>query len=535
VTTGQKAYGGLRFWCLFLAILAIIDLMLMLVLVVLHAAHPSSVPVVVLDPLTYILAGSSAASVVLGTLWFAMRYPEHRKVIAVLVLITLGIMVAHLYTINTPPTSQCFDSGTGVQGCVMDEIYYVPAAQALLSGEKCGPYLDNCNLEHPFLGKAIIAAGIAIFGDTVFGWRFFVALLGTASIPVVFGICWKVSKDSTLSIFAAFLLAFETLFFVQSSIAVIDIQFIFFGLLAFLAYVANFHFWKFDRYIVSGILLALSALAKELAIFMVAFLVFYNLVFGTGSRLSRTISSAKMFAVTAILFCAGLELYVVLFGASNLHSFVGDIQYILSYGASLKCSASGCGWSFFANSAAPYITPFDWLIYYFPVGYDVVRVTVSSAGSSYSYVSVGYFGVPNWLETWFVWLWVPYVVYLGYKGWKAKRLVGPLTEQTTLDSPDVPVDAAESSSFRLARFALFWFLFTYLPYIFLFFYGRVTYPYYILSALPALAIGTAYLLSRKWFPREVAYIFLAGVFAWFFIFYPDKSFLPTQLRVLLGH
>jgi len=33
----------------------------------------------------------------------------------------------------------------------------------------------------------------------------------------------------------------------------------------------------------------------------------------------------------------------------------------------------------------------------------------------------------------------------------------------------------------------------------------------------------------------MAYIFLVGVFLWFFIFYPDKSFLPTQVRVFLGH
>ena len=129
----------------------------------------------------------------------------------------------------------------------MDEIYYVPAAQALLAGEKCGPYLDNCNLEHPFLSKAIIAAGIAIFGNNDFGWRFFEVLLGTVSVPVLFAICWSLTRDSTLSLFAAFLLAFETLFFVQSSIAVIDIQMIFFALLAFIVYLAKLRIWKLDR------------------------------------------------------------------------------------------------------------------------------------------------------------------------------------------------------------------------------------------------------------------------------------------------
>jgi hypothetical protein len=89
--------------------------------------------------------------------------------------------------------------------------------------------------------------------------------------------------------------------------------------------------------------------------------------------------------------------------------------------------------------------------------------------------------------------------------------------------------------FRLARLALIWFLVVFLAYVALFFYGRVTYPYYIIQAVPAIAIGCAYFLSRSWFPPVVAYIVLIGVLAWFFIFYPDKAFLPDQLRVWLGH
>ena len=77
--------------------------------------------------------------------------------------------------------------------------------------------------------------------------------------------------------------------------------------------------------------------------------------------------------------------------------------------------------------------------------------------------------------------------------------------------------------------------FTFLPYVALFLYGRVTYPYYVLSADPALAIGMAWVMTRKWFPKDVAYILLAGVLGWFIVFYPDKSFLPVWLRVLLGH
>ncbi len=590
----KKTYAGLRFWFLFLAGLALLDLLLTLVLVVNHAAYPASISVSDLTPFVDILVGASAASVALGVLWLLLRYPKQRKVVLILLAITMGVMVAHLYTINQPATSQCFDSTTGVQGCVMDEIYYVPAGQALLSGEKCGPYLDNCNLEHPFLSKAFIAAGIALFGNNDFGWRFFEGLLGTLCVPILFGICLKFTKDTTLSLFAAALLAFETLFFVQSSIAVIDIHMIFFGLLAFLVYVVDIHYWKLDKYVISGLMLGLCVLSKEMGVFMAAFLVFYNLVFGVGSRRVRALSSLKMLVVAVVLFCAGLQLYVSLFGNGTTTTFVDDIRYILSYGASLKVGPGGGGWAIFANSAPPYITPFTWFLYYLPVAYDVVRVTVTSGASSYSYVSVGYFGAPDLFETWFVYIWVPYFVYLGYKRWRGRQAIankptssplydesppvmgarGPgysfspwggssvgsasvsagaastasaseYAEVAAVDSPGVqltlegtPVvtpETGESSAFELAKFAAMWFAFTYLPYVLLFFYGRVTYPYYVLAAEPALAIGMAWVMTRKWFPREVAYIVLGGVIGWFVVFYPDQSFLPIWLRVLLGH
>ena len=108
-------------------------------------------------------------------------------------------------------------------------------------------------------------------------------------------------------------------------------------------------------------------------------------------------------------------------------------------------------------------------------------------------------------------MWGAYVVYL----WRKTRGENSLQSRTSED-------------FRLARFALLWVLVVFFAYVALFFYGRVTYPYYFIQAVPALAIGSAYFLTRSWFPRGIAYIVLAGVFLWFFIFYPDKSFLPDQ-------
>ena len=60
---------------------------------------------------------------------------------------------------------------------VFDEVHYVPAARALLTLD--GPV----NIEHPLLGKWLIAQGIRLFGDDTLGWRFMSTLAGAVTAP----------------------------------------------------------------------------------------------------------------------------------------------------------------------------------------------------------------------------------------------------------------------------------------------------------------------------------------------------------------
>jgi 4-amino-4-deoxy-L-arabinose transferase-like glycosyltransferase len=523
--SAPQRYLALRFIVAFLAAVS-------LVVVGTHAYAPTSVATGVLAPMTFILAGTSAAAAALALAYALLSYPAYRKTIFLLTLIVLGLLAAHLYTINLPDAANCNDSSKNVQGCIMDEVYYVPAAQTMLSGEKCAPYADNCNLEHPFLSKAFIAAGIAIFGNTAYGWRIFEVILGTFSVPVIFGICWTTTKNQRLALYAAFLLAFETLFFVHSSIAVIDVGSIFFGLLGFLFYFAKVRWWKFDSIILSGIAFGLAALSKETAIFLLLVLFLYHLFFAPGSRKEIIVSTTKLVASVFIVFAVGLQIYDGAFGAGTATTFVGQIDFILKYGASLTMTPStqaclnyaaqvtttslSCGW--IDSVLHTPITPWNWVTYYSPVGYLVTSVKVTAGATSYTYISAGYYGVTNQFEVWLVYLWGGYTAYLWWK-----------TRGKTIASE------SDATEFRLARIALLWFLVVFIGYVALFYYGRITYPYYFISAVPSLAIGGAYFLTRSWFPRPVAYIFLAGVFLWFFIFYPDKAFLPTQVRVWLGH
>jgi hypothetical protein len=608
--SAPQRYFALRFVVVFLAALALVDLLAMLALVGVHAYSPAAVDTRILSPMTYILAGSSGVSLVLGASYAALAFPSHRKTIVLLSLIVVGVLCAHLYTINDPslsagstlsgalgtsvhdgqltvtsnvsgrdltvdvsvsgtsavsnlslavggtvlpssgfttqptPTAAlqpgaqdkgswslpsapsgdltlnyqyltCYDTGKQVDGCVMDEVYYVPAGQTLLSGEKCAPYADSCNLEHPYLSKAFVAAGIAIFGNDAFGWRIFEVILGTFSIPLIFGLALVIGKNERLALYAAFLLGFETLFFVHSSIAVIDVGAIFFALLGFLFYFANASWWKFDRLTLSGIAFGLAALSKETAIFLFLVLVLHMLFIEPGNRRQVAKSTLEFVFVVFIVFALGLQVYDGAFGAGTATTFLGQIDFILKYGASLTMTPTSQGW--IDSTFHTPITPLNWITYYSPIGYLVTNVRVSSGAAAYSFVSIGYYGVTNQFEVWLVYIWGAYVAYLYWKNRGSFDLM-----------PD-------SSELRLGGFALLWFLVVYVGYVGLYIYGRITYPYYFVAAVPALSLGAAYLLTRGWFPRSIAYIVLAGVFLWFFLFYPDKSFLPTQVRVWLGH
>ncbi len=99
---------------------------------------------------------------------------------------------------------------------VFDEVHYVKAARIL--GEMTGP----ANIEHPLLGKMIILAGIKLFGDTGFGWRFFSTLAGTGTMLGVFAITWLLTGRVRPSVMAAIFSLTNFLLFVQARIAMLD-------------------------------------------------------------------------------------------------------------------------------------------------------------------------------------------------------------------------------------------------------------------------------------------------------------------------
>lgn len=84
---------------------------------------------------------------------------------------------------------------------------------------------------HPPMGKNFIAMGIALFGMTGFGWRFFGTLFGVLMVPALYDFVRRLTRKPHFAGFAAALLALDFMRFSQSRLATIDSYVVLFILL----------------------------------------------------------------------------------------------------------------------------------------------------------------------------------------------------------------------------------------------------------------------------------------------------------------
>ena len=129
------------------------------------------------------------------------------------------------------------------KGYIFDEVYYVDGARDLL---KYGVEVSGSNPEfivHPPVGKWLIGAGIAIFGDNEFGWRFATALIGTLLILVFARLVHVLFYSPLLTTLGAALMALDGLLLVHSRTALLDLFLTFFVLIGVLLWHRDRHWW----------------------------------------------------------------------------------------------------------------------------------------------------------------------------------------------------------------------------------------------------------------------------------------------------
>jgi dolichyl-phosphate-mannose-protein mannosyltransferase len=130
---------------------------------------------------------------------------------------------------------------------VFDEIFYARDACWYVVGTEavCG-ITDLASRAHPPLGKWLIGSGIAAFGYDEFGWRVAVAVLGTATIPLIYALGWRllrpIATPAAATVGAAAsagLLAIDFLHLVHSRVGMLDAFIVFFVVGAVLAVVLD--------------------------------------------------------------------------------------------------------------------------------------------------------------------------------------------------------------------------------------------------------------------------------------------------------
>ncbi len=154
----------------------------------------------------------------------------------VLLVVILGL---HLATI-THPNEPLFD-----------EQHYVPDARRIINGE------GTQRMEHPPFAKLIIAGGIEVFGDNPWGWRMPAVILSTIALIAFYDICRKLGGSHKTAFLATMFLGLENLMFLHSGMAMLDIYVVVFTIFAFWFYLKGTRWWW-----ASAICIALAGLSK---------------------------------------------------------------------------------------------------------------------------------------------------------------------------------------------------------------------------------------------------------------------------------
>ena len=152
-------------------------------------------------------------------------------------IIVIGTLIIHFSLVLVP------------KDIILDEIHYIKDARSISVNA------TTERAEHPPLAKLIIVGGIKAFGDNPWGWRVIPIICGTLTVIMFYLICRRFGMSRNAASIGTFLLATENLFFLLSSLAMLDVYYVTFMMLAFLLY-------AYQRFFSAGVAIGLSALSK---------------------------------------------------------------------------------------------------------------------------------------------------------------------------------------------------------------------------------------------------------------------------------
>ncbi|KQM98301.1 glycosyltransferase family 39 protein [Sphingomonas sp. Leaf25] len=155
--------------------------------------------------------------------------------------------------------------GLGRPGTLsFDEVHYVPAARTLLA------LAFPANTEHPLVAKAMIAGGIALFGDNPWGWRIMGTIAATATVLGVFACLHLLFRRAHVAAFGAGLVLLNQTLFVQARTAMLEVYLGAFVTLAIAALLWSMRGRPLPRLTLAAVLFGLAVGVKWAAVPYVA-------------------------------------------------------------------------------------------------------------------------------------------------------------------------------------------------------------------------------------------------------------------------
>ncbi len=400
----------------------------------------------------------------------------------VLGLLLFASLLCRLVNINTPG---------GPTGYVFDEKYYVNAARVILgipvpAGDPYGAEAVGMdpNHEHPPLGKVMIAASMRVFGNTPFGWRFPSILMGMLCILLLYGIVRAASGDEWLGVLAATIFSLDNLVLVHSRIATLDIFLVGFFLLGAWAMLRG---WP----LLAGMAMGLATLVKLTGIYGLLALLFFQAGMAFWEW-QRTRTWPRISLQTVGWLVAGfvpmllIGLWMLDLAVTPYHNPLDHLQFMTHYGFSLSRPGGP------ANQES---YPWQWLINDVQETYFYVNIKVTITGQApLVYPDIAFRGAMNPI------ILGAFPMGFAYSLWRAWRLKD-----------------------KLSLWVVAWVAGVYLP-----FYPlsmgehRISYLFYFLPTLPAVAVSLAQLLRQATLPRLVMWGYLAMVLVGFVGYFPFR-------------
>jgi dolichyl-phosphate-mannose-protein mannosyltransferase len=378
---------------------------------------------------------------------------------------------------------------------IFDESYYVNAARVLLgwtvdpaahyAGATAG--LDP-NIEHPPLGKLLIALSMQVFGDNGIGWRVPSVIAGMAALGAVYGIVRAAGETAWLGILVIAFLALENLTMVHARIGTLD-------MLSLAPTLVGAWLALRQRWALAGVFLALGLLVKLTALYgLLAILILIAIRIADRWRLERRIALVDLRPAITVTLVSGVLMLAGLWALDARYTRyanpVDHIAHMFEYGANLRSPVDRAGICA-TNDSLPWEWPFNQC----QITYLRVDVTVRAGDKVVSKVpSIDVRGAMNPLLAGAIPLAFLFTTWLA---WRTKH--------------------------RLALWAVVWAAANYLPYVVLSFVNhRITYIYYFLPVIPAVAIAIALLLRRSSLPRFVTVGFVAAYVLGFLAYFPFR-------------